>query len=188
MTNELEVAIQELEAKLPVLRRLLVESGETATTSPTTLALMARLLRVVTIADETSSHLRLALLGGSVSPPEPLPPLPPVIPASSTDSPDAEAPPLPPDTFADANAMGEADADLAEALGLSVTESEIRRLQEVAILTELERKLGRGDSLSEDEEPPGGALVGAMPKKPTPPRTPGNERTFAEAEEPARNP
>ncbi|GAB4469696.1 MAG: hypothetical protein OHK0029_42400 [Armatimonadaceae bacterium] len=276
MTDELEAAIRELEAKLPDLRRLMMDTGDPAA-SPTTLALMARLLRVVTIADETASHLRVALLGGTASYPEPLPSLPPVLPPNTGNiSPVAPPAPEPPaplqappdqtepeiDTFADASALSEADADLAAVLGLN-PESEEKQENESADseeqlmlaaekeLQEMERKFGLASTQAEfqnrltllteelldserDEkhrkvrllvaearafqalhphlETPGwivqvlsrlenadyeqddsddflgGALVGAVPTKPMSPRDPGNARTFAEAEEPPRNP
>jgi hypothetical protein len=60
----LERAIRELEAKLPELRHLVVKEESQLTLSEEVAATAARLLRIVTQADEVASRLRHQLLGG----------------------------------------------------------------------------------------------------------------------------
>jgi hypothetical protein len=53
-------------------------------------------------------------------------------------------------------------------------------------LKTLEREMHERDEPSDD--PPGGSPVPAVPRGPSPTRTPGSERTYEEAAQPPRNP
>ena len=86
--------------------------------------------------------------------------------------------------------MDEAQADLYRALGITYPFAPPRGESEPPPSRDdwkRPRDLPRPPDLPEDGGS-GGALVGAGPKPPTPPRVPGAERTFEEALEPPRNP